>query len=184
VAEAEENLALAEAEFERVNRLATILSEAQRFLESAQERVHRTIAPVLRETLNRWLPRITSARYSEAKVDPENLEVRVRSAGGSWREARLLSRGTAEQIYLLLRIAIADHLTRESKEVCPLILDDVLVQTDDERKKAFLDLLHEISRERQIVLFTMEQIVADWAEQHLSNPTDSLIRLDPSEIAA
>jgi exonuclease SbcC len=184
VAEAEERLARSEADLDRVLRLDEILSQTQRFLEGAQARVHRTIAPVLRDTLNKWLPRITNGRYAESAVDPETLEVKVRAAGGTWREAALLSQGTAEEVYLLLRIAIAEHLTRESREVCPVILDDVLVQIDDDRKKALLDLLHEISSGRQIVLFTMEQIVADWAEANLKAPQDLVIRLDPSEVAA
>jgi hypothetical protein len=184
VAEAEERLARSEADLDRVLRLDEILSQTQHFLEGAQARVHRTIAPVLRDTLNKWLPRITNGRYAESAVDPETLEVRVRAAGGTWREAALLSQGTAEQVYLLLRIAIAEHLTRESKEVCPVILDDVLVQIDDDRKKAMLGLLHEISAGRQIILFTMEQIVVDWAEGNLREPQDLVIRLDPSEVAA
>lgn len=184
VAEAEERFARSEADLARVLRLDEILSQTQHFLEGAQARIHRTIAPVLRDTLNKWLPRITNRRYSESAVDPETLEVRVRAAGGTWREAALLSQGTSEQVYLLLRIAIAEHLTRDSKEVCPVILDDVLVQIDDDRKKAMLDLLHEISAERQIILFTMEQIVVDWAQGNLKGPQDLVIRLDPSEVAA
>jgi hypothetical protein len=184
VAEAEERLARSEADLDRVLRLDEILSQTQHFLEGAQARVHRTIAPVLRDTLNKWLPRITNGRYAESAVDPETLEVRVRAAGGTWREAELLSQGTAEQVYLLLRMAMAEHLTRVSREVCPVILDDVLVQIDDDRKKAMLDLLHEISAGRQIILFTMEQIVVDWTEGNLREPKDLVIRLDPSEVAA
>ena len=184
VAEAEERLARAEADLDRVVALDDTLSQAQSFLEKAQERVHRTIAPVLRDTLNKWLPRTTGGRYAESVVDPATLEVRIRAAGGTWREAGLVSQGTAEQVYLLLRLALAEHLTRESGEVCPVVLDDVLVQTDDDRKEALLDLLHEISGERQIILFTMEQIAVDWAEAHLKAPKDLVIRLDPSEVGA
>ena len=184
VAEAEERLARSEVELDRVLNLDAILAQTQGFLEKAQERVHRTIAPILRDTLNKWLPRTTMGRYAEAMVDPATLEVRIRDSGGTWREAALVSQGTAEQVYLLLRIALAEHLTRESGEICPVVLDDVLVQTDDDRKRTILALLHEISTERQIILFTMEQIAVDWAEENLKTPKDLIIRLDPSEVAA
>ena len=147
-------------------------------------RVHRSIAPALREALNKWLRRVTNGRYTESVVDPKTLEVKVRAAGGNWRDADLLSRGTAEQVYLLLRIALVEHLTRPSREVCPLILDDVMVQSDETRKTALLELLHEVSAERQVILFTMEPSVADWARGHLRGPEDLLICLDGSDITA
>lgn len=184
VAEAEEALFLAEAELARVKRLDDTLAQTVRFLERAQERVHRSIAPALCAALNKWLPRVTHGRYTESLVDPENLEVKVRASGPTWRAARLLSQGTAEQVYLLLRIALVEHLTRASGEVCPLILDDVMVQSDESRKEAFLELLHELSAERQVILFTMEPSVADWARNHLREPEDLLICLDGSDIAA
>lgn len=184
VAEAEEALSRAETELARIQKVDATLTQTQDFLERAQERVHRSIAPALREALNRWLPRVTNGRYTEAVVDPKTLEVKVRGAGGTWREAELLSRGTAEQVYLLLRIALVEHLTRPSGEVCPLILDDVMVQSDETRKAALLELLHEVSAERQVILFTMEPSVADWARNHLREPEDLLICLDGSDIAA
>ncbi len=184
VAEAEEAVSRAEAELARVQRLDETLAQTERFLERAQERVHYSIAPALRAALNKWLPRVTHSRYIEALVDPENLDVKVRSDGGTWREARLLSQGTAEQVYLLLRIALVEHLTRPSGEVCPLILDDVMVQSDESRKVAFLELLHELSSERQVILFTMEPSVADWAKANLHEPNDLFISLDAADIAA
>jgi exonuclease SbcC len=184
VAEAEEALSFAETELARVQRLDETLRQTHGYLERAQERVHRSIAPALREALNKWLPRVTSGRYSESVVDPESLKVKVRAAGGNWREANLLSEGTAEQVYLLLRIALVEHLTRPSGEICPLILDDVMVQTDETRKTAFLEILHEVSSERQVILFTMEPSIADWARSTLREEMDLLICLDGSDIAA
>lgn len=184
VATAEEVLSLAEAGVARVQRLDETLHRTQGFLEEAQERVHRSIAPALREALNKWLPRVTNGRYTESVVDPEKLEVKVRGAGGNWRAATLLSEGTAEQVYLLLRIALVEHLTRPSGEACPLILDDVMVQSDEARKMALLEILHEVSAERQVILFTMEPSVADWARHTLREPADLLICLDGSDIAA
>lgn len=184
VSEAEETLALAETEAARVQRLDEALLQTQEFLEKAQERVHRSIAPGLRETLNKFLSRATNGRYTESAVDPETLGVKIRAAGGNWRAANLLSQGTAEQVYLLLRIALVEHLTRPSGEVCPLIFDDVMVQSDELRKKALLKLLHEVSAGRQVILFTMEPSVADWARSNLREPDDLLISLDGSDIAA
>ena len=104
------------------------------------------------------------------------LAVGVRGTDGPWREAALLSHGTAEQVYLLLRVALADQLTRPG-EVCPLILDDPTPHFDATRTRAVLDLLLRISESRQVVMFSQELDVLAWAEEHLAGPRHGLIRL-------
>jgi uncharacterized protein YhaN len=98
-------------------------------------------------------------------------------ATGRWRTARLLSEGTREQIFLLLRVAMAEHLVT-TNERAPLILDEVTAQSDAERKVQLLDVLHRLSAERQVVLFTHDADVVSWAEQALREPQDRLVRLD------
>jgi exonuclease SbcC len=174
VSEAEESLDAAQKELERVTELDRTLTLAIRFLEAAQERVHRDIAPVLRRTLEAWLPRVAVERqngmvvqrYKEVTVDPETLTVRVRLGDVSWRDASLLSEGTKEQIYLLLRAALAEHLTT-SGEKAPLLLDEITAQCDSTRRTALLDLLHELSRDRQVILFTHDEGALAWAERAL-----------------
>jgi uncharacterized protein YhaN len=177
VAEAEETLAAAEAELARIEALDRTLELTRSFLLDAQERVHRSVAPRLGEQLARWLPRVTSGRYVDALVDPSSLAVGVRASGGPWREASLLSHGTAEQIYLLLRVALADHLTRPG-EVCPLILDEPTSHFDAERTEAVLDLLLELAEERQVIIFSQESEVLAWAEEHASESPNRLVRLN------
>ena len=75
--------------------------------------MHRDVAPVLAGTLRGWLPRVTEGRYTDATVDPETLEVQVCGPRRRWRRAALLSQGTREQIYLLLRMALVEHLTSD-----------------------------------------------------------------------
>lgn len=177
VSAAEEELQRARAELERVSRLQRTLDLTLQFLREAQERAHRTIAPVLAQTLMRFLPEVTGGRYAEAAVDPETLEVRVRLQDGSWRPAVLLSHGTAEQVYLLLRLALAQHLARPD-ETCPMIFDDATAQSDRVRTEAIMRCLHMISRERQVIVFSQEDEVLAWAQQHLDGTRDRLVRLD------
>ncbi len=176
VAEAEETLAVAEAEMTRVEELERVLELTRSFLLRAQERVHRSVAPRLAEHVSCWLPRVTDGRYVQALVDPATLAIGVREASGPWREAALLSHGTAEQVYLLLRVALADQLTRPG-ELCPLILDDPTPHFDAERTVAMLDLLLQFAETRQVVLFSQETEVLVWAERHLEEPQHRLWRL-------
>ena len=176
VAGAEESLATEQARLDRVSVLAATLDLTAEFLMQAQDRVHRDIAPVLVRTLERWLPSVTGGRYVNARVDPATLVVQVRGPGRPWRQADRLSVGTAEQVYLLLRVALAEHLTT-TDETCPLLLDDVTVQADPVRTEAILDLLLQLSQDRQIVLFAQEPMVADWARRALSGEDTALIEL-------
>ena len=179
IAEAEESSASAQQELERVTRLSETLALTLDFLQKAEERVHRDIAPRLAAGLRQWLPVVTQRRYSDARVDPSDLCVRVLGPDNEWREAHQLSHGTAEQIYLLLRIVLAERLAITG-ETCPLILDDVLVQSDAVRKRALLDAIVSISQERQMILFTQEDEVLHWAQANVVVPNRVVVLPSPS----
>ena len=67
--------------------------------------------------------------------------------GTLWR-----SDGTVDQLYLALRLAVAEELT----PTAPLILDDALVRFDDTRLAAALALLAQTAEEKQVILFTCQ----------------------------
>ena len=168
--------ARADAEVRRVERLSDDLDRATNVLVAAQRKVHADIAPVLNSTLQPWVPRITLGRYDDIRVNPATLELEARESGGAFRPATLLSQGTTEQLFLLLRLALAQHLATTG-ESAPIILDDVTVQSDTQRTVGILDLLHELSVDRQVILFSQEDEVLSWADQHLAPPNDRLVRL-------
>jgi len=124
------------------------------------------------------LPIVTRGRYTEVAVDPTSLEVSVWGPGGANRKAARLSYGTAEQIYLMLRIALAEYLVTDGLS-CPLLFDDVTVHADRDRTAAILDLLLGASARHQVIVFTQQEQVRDWARKHLTEPGHRLIELDP-----
>ncbi|MEO8638457.1 MAG: AAA family ATPase [Chloroflexota bacterium] len=177
VAEAEERADAARIELGRVQNLAAVIDETLTLLEAAERRVHRDIAPILTAAVQRHLPAITGGAYVEVGMNPRDLSVDVKEARtGQWRDARLLSEGTREQIYLLLRVAMAEHLVTTA-ESAPLLLDEVTAQSDPERKLRMLDVLHALSADRQIVLFSHDAEVLEWAALALREPRDRLTRL-------
>jgi exonuclease SbcC len=92
------------------------------------------------------------------------------------RQADRLSLGTTEQIYLLLRVSLSQVLSGGTETV-PLIFDDVTAQSDSVRTVAVMELLHELSIEHQVILFTQEDEVLDWAREHLDPDRDKIIPL-------
>ncbi len=177
VAETEERADAARIELARVKELAEVIDETLTLLEAAERRVHRDLAPILTAAVQRNLPAITGGAYVEVGMNPRDLSVDVKEARtGQWRDARLLSEGTREQIYLLLRVAMAEHLVAPG-EMAPLLLDEVTAQADSERKQRVLDVLHDLSADRQVILFSHDDEVLAWAADSLAEPRDRLIRL-------
>ena len=177
VAEAEEAATAARQRLDEVTALASVIDETLELLRGAQRGVHQDLAPVLKTTIDAWLPRLTEGAYVEAGVNPADLSIEVKEAAtGQWRHARLLSEGTREQIYLLLRVAMATHLVT-THEVAPLLLDEVTAQADESRRERLLEMLHELSAERQIVVFSHEPAVRDWARRTLRVERDRLVEL-------
>ena len=181
LAELEEERAAAEREVDLLRRASDILDKARTHLEAAQDEVHRMLAPDLREALEKRLDLVTAGRYSAVRIDPEEgMEVQLKVEDGVYRSATELSHGTVDQTYLLLRIGLAEALG-DRKESAPLFLDDATVHSDTDRTLRFLDLLLALSDERQIVLFSQEQEVREWAAGRLEqNPRHRLIELGPN----
>ncbi|MDT2193260.1 hypothetical protein [Paenibacillus larvae] len=76
-----------------------------------------------------------------------------------------MSRGTAEQLYLSMRFALADEY--RNKAVLPLILDDIFVNFDPVRTRRCLGLLKILRKDRQILLFTCHSHIRDAVQQML-----------------
>jgi hypothetical protein len=75
-------------------------------------------------------------RFDDATLLPRTL---IRA--GQEEGLDILSGGTQEQIALLVRLAFA-RMHARAGHAAPLILDDALVFTDDDRIEAMFDALH------------------------------------------
>ena len=76
-------------------------------------------------------------------------------------------------MYLLLRVALTDRLTK-GHDTCPLLLDDVTVHADSARTRNILNLLLQVAANRQVVVFTQEEQVAEWARENLTDPRHAI----------
>ena len=71
------------------------------------------------------------------------------------RSVQLLSAGTADQLYLAVRLAICEMILPPEQNP-PLILDDALLTFDDARLSTTLNYLTQLGAQRQILLFTCQ----------------------------
>jgi uncharacterized protein YhaN len=157
IEEVHEEMRAAERERDRLFVLA-------RLLERAEAGFRETHQPELLRRAERHLARITGGRYARILTgrsdDPQALHLHADHLPEPTRVGNPLSTGTREQVYLALRLAIVDHLD-EGRETLPLLLDEVLVNWDPERRQRVLDLLVEISAARQVFLFTCHPHLAE-----------------------
>ncbi len=75
---------------------------------------------------------------------------------GQEEEVERLSGGMREQLSVLTRLAFARLLARNGRPA-PVILDDALVYSDDDRIERMFDALHRQSRNQQIIVFSCRQ---------------------------
>ncbi|MGC8491635.1 MAG: AAA family ATPase, partial [Syntrophobacteraceae bacterium] len=99
--------------------------------------------------------------------DDKNVLVGLR-ANGDMVPARAMSDGSADQLYLALRLASFEHYA-SNNEPLPLVLDDILVQFDDERARAALRVLADVSSLTQLILFTHHRHLVDLAKSELDS---------------
>ena len=132
---------------------AAALDIAQQTLSAATEQLQRRFAPRIAERAKNLFARLTDGRYDRLNLTRE-LAVDTGAAGElTLHGAQWRSEGTVDQLYIALRLAVAEELTPHA----PLVLDDALVRFDDRRLDNALSLLDETAQFRQVILFTCQK---------------------------
>ncbi len=176
-AEIEEELAQADREVRQFLNVRHALEKARSTLREVMESYHRDLAPMLNQQVGEGIRAVTGERYREVRIDPETFTVNlVVPETGDVQPSEKLSLGTQEQIYLLLRVAIA-RLLSENAEPLPLILDDPFVHFDRQRLENMLGFLKKLSERNQIILFTKDERVAAWFEKHVEVERRMMLRM-------
>ncbi|MBQ9983890.1 MAG: AAA family ATPase [Lachnospiraceae bacterium] len=124
-------------------------------IQDLSEEIYDSFGGVLNEQVSEIVGKITNNKYTEVKID-DQLRVMVKS-GSSFISMDYLSTGTIAQIYLALRLSIANVLIEEE---LPIIMDDIFVTYDYQRLYETLSCLGEYLN-RQIIIFTTNPGVQD-----------------------
>jgi uncharacterized protein YhaN len=131
----------------------SVLSICLRFLQEARRIYEKERKqPVVRES-EHFFRTITNGRY-QAIVAPHGEEsIEVVGANGSRYQLDILSRGTAEQLYLSLRFGYVQEFGRRARPL-PVVMDDILVNFDPQRALASISAILELAERNQILFFT------------------------------
>ncbi len=121
---------------------------------------------------------MTGGRFVRLQVDEDNDApvLLAQSAQGKAMEVAALSEGTADQLYLSLRLA-ALELQRQPDRMMPLVLDDVFMTADDERAAAMFFALEKFAAQAQVMVFTHHQHLLGLASGAVAEPMLKIHRL-------
>ena len=138
------------------------LTAALDALSAANAALRERFSPALNREAGEIFSVLTGGRWPRLSLARDFTAQAVREDETLPRSWLALSAGTAEQLYLSVRLAVCALTAPEA----PLVLDDALAAFDDERCARALDYLRDAARERQILLFSCHSREADWARAH------------------
>ena len=125
-------------------------------LKSADTDIQSRFSPRLGQLAAQYMSVMTDGRYEDVLIN-RDFTAKIRASGDIVaRESDYLSAGTLDLMYLAVRLAVCELALPEG-ESCPLIIDDALVNLDEQRTKQAIELLQQIAKSRQVILFTCRQ---------------------------
>jgi uncharacterized protein YhaN len=144
----------------------------------------RTAAVLLRRAIDRYrqeqqgpllhragalFHRLTLGGFSGFKVDYDERDqpiLKGERSSGALVDVAGMSDGTRDQLFLSLRIAAIEHYVASSEPI-PFVADDLLINYDDDRAGAALEVLHDLSRRTQVLFFTHHPHLCEVARHRL-----------------
>ncbi len=126
-------------------------------LRAADADIQSRFSPELGKLAAHYMSVVTDGRYESVLIN-RDFSAKTKLSGDTVpRETEYLSAGTLDLMYLAVRLAVCT-LALPENSACPLILDDTLVNLDAERTQQAMKLLREISKQRQVILFTCKEV--------------------------
>lgn len=145
-------------------------------LQAANTTLQNRFSPELGRRAAEIFADMTGSTWSHILLDREFHLSAESGSDPTRRSVQLLSAGTADQLYLAVRLAICEMILPPEQNP-PLILDDALLTFDDARLSTTLDYLTRLGAQRQILLFTCQgrevALLRGRPDVHITNLTQS-----------
>ena len=150
-------------QYVRLRLASTVLSQAiERYRKKNQ-------GPILKRSTDLFA-RMTLGSFEGLRLEfserGDAVLVGVRPGGKEIVGVEGMSDGTADQLYLAVRLASLETYM-EKNEAMPFIVDDILIKFDDDRAVATLQVLAQLAERTQIIFFTHHRHLVELAEAHI-----------------
>ena len=163
------SLSFMREEYDQLQEEYDALSLAVDTLRDADAEIQSRFSPELGRVASRYMSAVTGGRYEDVLLN-RDFTARTRTRDDIVaRDSEYLSAGTLDLLYLAVRLAVCELALPEG-EPCPLIIDDALVNLDETRYAQAIELLKQIARQRQVILFTCRQPEAPAASEQPALP--------------
>lgn len=134
----------------------TLLSDTRQIYETERQ-------PEVLRHASAFFSRVTGGSWARVLAALDS-GILVETPTGDRVSPENLSRGTAEQLYLAMRLALVRECSRHV-EVLPVILDDIFVNFDPERTRRSLEAVGELASTHQVLMFTCHPHLVRLAEE-------------------
>ena len=157
---------LSNLEQERANLAAKIWHEVQEWLryQLAIQWINKALVgasadryPAIIRQAEQYFALLTAHRYSRIRLTADGVKVVRRDQEVFLVEE--LSQGTAEQLYIALRLGFVTVMSDQAN--FPVIIDDGFVNFDNVRRQRMLALLEKIAEKNQVIYFTADDRIKD-----------------------
>ena len=129
---------------------------ASEILKDASCKIQKDYIPLLEKEMGQIMGFLTQDTYSCVKTNDTAQILVTTPSTHELIPIEVLSRGTIDQIYLAMRLAMV-RLIEKNGEPLPLIMDEPFSQYDEERARSAFKLIKEVTKERQVFLFTCHE---------------------------
>lgn len=118
---------------------------------------------------------LTNNRYQMIYIDAATDTLTVRDRNHIEYMVDELSKGTRDQLYISLRLAMSERI--HEKTPYPFLFDDSFVHFDQKRTERMIQLIVQIARREQVLLFTCKPEIEEIVKEHTASEELSWIRI-------
>ena len=118
-----------------------------------------------------FFSRITCDEFKELRTEYDESDqatiVGVRREEDELVPVDAMSGGTRDQLYLALRLGYLE--SRMGENPMPLVVDDILIEFDNDRAQATLEVLSELAEQTQVIFFTHHHHLVELALESIKD---------------
>lgn len=122
-------------------------------LERAKRRYEKERQPDVIRAAEKIFSKITGGKYKRIIKPLDDDDIHIDNDSGDRKGMVEMSRGTREQLYLAMRLGLIEEYETRA-EPLPVIMDDVLVNFDDQRKLKVMEILRDFAESRQVIILS------------------------------
>ncbi len=151
---------VAEAELKECIELRNQMMVLLEIIKFSDERYRVENQPNIIQRVSYFMNQMTHGKYKEVLICEENgqFELQFLVDDEIIPVARAFSKGTIQQLFFAYRLAVLEALDPQNQ--LPFVLDEAFVNWDSKRFVDTLAILEEISKDRQIMIFTCHRNLA------------------------